>query len=112
MTKTQLKELHAILQGLDAKVTSIGNEVGTIKKNLKVLNSKAVVAEEQFQKINKAITNMEVVCIETQRQTRQIHQNMISTADQQGKEIRNLKLKLVPNGEPSSGGRRPARKNS
>lgn len=117
MTKKQLTELHSILKGLGDKVTALDKKVsglvgtvGLVQKDQKVLNAKANTAEEQFQKFSKAITNLEVVSIETQRQTRQIHSNMISTADKQGREIR--KLKLVANGEPSSGGRRPTRKNS
>lgn len=123
MTKTQFADLHTILAGLDRNITGLKTKVTQFEKNTKtrldsfekdmnVLASKAEAFEEQFQKINKAMANVQLVTIETQNQTRQIHSNMISTADKQGQEIRRLKLVRGNNGEPSSGGRRPARKNT
>lgn len=100
MTKKEFIELKGILKDIATRVTDI-------EKNQKVSNAKVDSWDEDFKAIRRAVTNVETVCAETALQTRQIHSNMIDTASKIGARVR--KLELVK--DPSSGGRRPAKKN-
>lgn len=100
MTKKEVAEIKGILSDINKRVTEIG-------ANQKISNAKVDSWDDDFKKIKRAVTNVEVVTGETARRVEQLHTNMIETASKIGSRVR--KLELVK--DTPSGGRRPAKKN-
>lgn len=105
MKKADFDELKNILTDVNSQLGEIKNRLTTLESNQKVYNSKVDSWDTDFKDIRRAVTAVEVVCGETQRQVQQIHAGTIDTTSKLGARVR--KLEVVK--DTPSGRRRPAK---
>lgn len=105
MSKKALDEIKSILTDMNGQLGKINDRLTTLESNQKVYNSKVDSWDTDFKSIKRAVTAVEVVCAETQRQVQQIHAGTIDTTSKLGARVR--KLEVVK--DAPSGRRRPAK---